>query len=156
MQTDSCGPGRWRGGCGVHNVWVADCGDETIQIANQADPYDYPVMPAISGGGLPKPNSKRLLMRDGQCETEEDTRRNPIYDLHSGDKVLDYAQGGCGVGDPLDRDVEAVLWDVRNEIVSPESARDDYGVVIDLQVLEIDSDATDKLRAEKRKGVVVN
>lgn len=148
---DSCGPGRWRGGCGVHNVWMADCGDETIQIANQADPYDYPVMPAIAGGKIPKPNSKRLLMKDGHWETEEDTRRKLLYDIQSGDKVVDYAQGGCGVGDPLERDIDAVQWDVRNEIVSPENAKEEYGVIIDPMTFEIDHAATSKLRAEKIK-----
>ena len=37
--------------------------------------------------------------------------------------------GGGGWGDPLERDPQAVLRDVRNEFVSVEAAREDYGVV---------------------------
>jgi N-methylhydantoinase B len=54
--------------------------------------------------------------------------------------------GGAGVGNPLERDIEAVREDVRDGLVSVESARDDYGVVIDPQTLEVDESETNKLR----------
>jgi N-methylhydantoinase B len=66
--------------------------------------------------------------------------------------------GGGGWGDPLDRDIEAVKRDVRNEYVSIEGARRDYGVVIrgdphwDPENLEVDLEATKKLREELRKN----
>jgi N-methylhydantoinase B len=67
--------------------------------------------------------------------------------------MYDYGGGG-GWGDPLDRDPHAVLDDVLDEYVSGEGAERDYGVVLtgsleDL-TLEIDRDATDRLRAERR------
>jgi N-methylhydantoinase B len=46
----------------------------------------------------------------------------------------------------LERDIEAVREDVRDGLVSVESARDDYGVVIDPQTLEVDESETNKLR----------
>jgi N-methylhydantoinase B len=61
-----------------------------------------------------------------------------------------------GYGDPLERDVGAVKRDVRNEYVSVEGARRDYGVVVkgdphwDPENLEVDIEATAKLRAELR------
>ncbi len=63
-----------------------------------------------------------------------------------------------GWGDPLERDIEAVKRDVRNEYVSIEGARRDYGVVIkgdphwDPENLEVDLEATRKLREELRKS----
>jgi len=59
--------------------------------------------------------------------------------------------GGGGYGDPLDRDPRAVRDDVLDELVSPERAREDYGVVLTPD-LEIDWEATDRLRAERRAG----
>ncbi|MFF0712294.1 hydantoinase B/oxoprolinase family protein [Streptomyces bauhiniae] len=62
--------------------------------------------------------------------------------------------GGGGWGDPLTRDPEAVLRDVRNEYVSVEGAARDYGVVVvgdphhDPEGLRIDADATARLRAK--------
>ncbi len=148
---DSGAPGKWRGGWGVHNVWVADSDPEPINLAYCQEPYDYQVIPAIAGGKMPKPNSKRLLMKDGHWETEADTRRTALYQLHSGDKAVDYSQGGSGVGNPLERDVEAVWEDVRNELVSIESARKDYGVIIDPKTLKTDLAETEKLRKKMLK-----
>jgi len=40
---------------------------------------------------------------------------------------------------------------VRNEIVSIESAREDYGVIIDPVTFEVDRDATENLRKQMQK-----
>jgi len=40
------------------------------------------------------------------------------------------SSGGGGFGDPRQRDPEAVLSDVRNGLVSVESAREQYGVEV--------------------------
>ncbi|NLE73850.1 MAG: hypothetical protein GX604_04370, partial [Actinobacteria bacterium] len=45
------------------------------------------------------------------------------------------------------RPAEKVLHDVRNELVSLESARRDYGVAINSDTWEIDWQETEKLRA---------
>jgi N-methylhydantoinase B len=58
-------------------------------------------------------------------------------------------QGGGGYGDPLEREPDAVLHDVRAGIVSPDAARAIYGVVVDSDV--IDYVATQKQRANIRK-----
>ncbi|WP_204317158.1 hypothetical protein, partial [Klebsiella aerogenes] len=56
--------------------------------------------------------------------------------------------GGGGYGNPFERPVEKVVWDVRNGLVSIEGARLDYGVVIaNPQTLEVDTAATERLRA---------
>jgi N-methylhydantoinase B len=66
--------------------------------------------------------------------------------------------GAGGWGDPLERDIEAVKRDVRNEYVSIEAAKRDYGVVIngdphwDPENLEVDLETTEKLRNELRKN----
>jgi N-methylhydantoinase B len=144
--TDSGAPGRWRGGCGVDNIWVADCDPQPIHLAYAAEPFDYEVVPAIAGGKVPKPNSKKLIFANGNEEPPEAVRQKMLYQLQSGDKSIDYVMGGAGVGNPLERDIEAVREDVRDGLVSVESARDDYGVVIDPQTLEVDESETNKLR----------
>lgn len=65
--------------------------------------------------------------------------------------------GGSGWGDPLERDPEMVLRDVRDEYVTIEGAERDYGVVIggdparDPEGLVLDLVATEELRAELRR-----
>jgi N-methylhydantoinase B len=147
--TDSGGPGKWRGGCGVDNVWVADADPEPVYVAYAADPFDYDVVPAIEGGKIPPPNQKRLILANGKEETPNETRQKKFYVLHNGDKVVDFTQGGCGVGNPLERDLEAVKEDVRDGLVSVESAKKDYGVIIDPTTFEVDMRNTEKLREEK-------
>jgi N-methylhydantoinase B len=66
--------------------------------------------------------------------------------IHRNDIFRHEIAGPGGWGDPLERDPERVLRDVRNELVSPESARRDYGVVLDLTAWKVDAAATKKLR----------
>ena len=143
---DSGAPGKWRGGCGVDNIWVADCDPEPIHLAYAAEPFDYEVAPAIAGGKVPKPNSKMLILADGKEENPEDVRRTMLYQLRTGDKSIDYVMGGAGVGNPLERDIQAVREDVRDELISLESAKNDYGVMINPETFEVDVKATEDLR----------
>jgi N-methylhydantoinase B len=56
-------------------------------------------------------------------------------------------QGGAGYGDPLDRDPELVRKDVDDQFLTVEKAKEDYGVVLNPQTLQVDLKAT----AEERK-----
>jgi len=56
--------------------------------------------------------------------------------------------GGAGYGDALQRDPARVLADVIEERFTADYARAVYGVVIDLEALEIDKTATEALRAD--------
>ena len=64
--------------------------------------------------------------------------------------------GGGGWGDPLDREPERVLLDVRDEYVTLEGAARDYGVVVigdpatDPEGLVVDAEATGRLRESLR------
>ena len=56
-----------------------------------------------------------------------------------------YTGGGGGFEEPLERDPENVLNDVKNRYVSIEKAKEDYKVSITAD-LKIDQKATEKLR----------
>ena len=62
------------------------------------------------------------------------------------DHLCTFSGGGAGVGNPAERDPEAVRADVRNELVSPRMAKDVYKVVVDPETFEIDQAATSALR----------
>ena len=71
--------------------------------------------------------------------------------LSQGDTVVRPSAGGGGLGDPLLRDIDAVLEDVTDGYVSIERARKDYGVIVqeidpDLAQYEVDIAATEKER----------
>ena len=71
------------------------------------------------------------------------------YLMKRGDMVSLRTGGGGGWGDPKLREREKVLWDVLNEYITPEQAREVYGVSVDAVKMEIDEESTRKLGKRK-------
>ena len=70
--------------------------------------------------------------------------------MRRGDLFRHEVAGGGGWGDPLERDPALVLRDVLNEFVSPDAARDEYGVVLTGDPHQVDEAATTALREAMR------
>jgi N-methylhydantoinase B len=70
--------------------------------------------------------------------------------LDQGEALRLRLPGGGGFGDPLARDPALVAGDVRRGVVTPDRAREDYGVVIGGGAALVDVDATTELRAASR------
>jgi N-methylhydantoinase B len=98
-------------------------------------------------GGHPGGPSLNVLHRDGQATT---LPAKFTMTMKRGDVFHHVQPGGGGFGDPLERDPERVLDDVRNEKVSLEAARRDYRVAIDPQTWRVDPAETARLRAAAR------
>ena len=100
--------------------------------------------------GVLDPRTKRPD-RDGEYFA---FARVPTWRTRPGALFRYITNGGGGWGPPLERDVGAVLRDVRDEYVSIDAARRVYGVVIvgdpnrDPEGLLVDREATAALRAE--------
>ncbi len=145
LVTDSGGPGRWRGGTGTESIFVNEGGAGYLnQAAGHCRSQPGPV---IQGGKPPPFNMRWIKPEKG---TMYEASEEKTFPLARGDTIVCIGQGGCGVGDPLDRDVEEVKQDVINEFVSIKSAREDYGVVIDPQTFEVDEEQTRKLRSKMK------
>jgi N-methylhydantoinase B len=74
------------------------------------------------------------------------TTKDLVHGVPAGTIYYQEAGGGGGCGDPKKRKTEKVLEDVRNGKVSLESAKTEYGVVIDSDTWTVDEAATAKLR----------
>jgi N-methylhydantoinase B len=70
--------------------------------------------------------------------------------IRHGDVFRHEVAGAGGWGDPLEREPKMVLYDVRNEFVSIDAARRDYGVVLGGNPLRVDESATQALRVRLR------
>jgi N-methylhydantoinase B/oxoprolinase/acetone carboxylase alpha subunit len=101
----------------------------------------------IFGGREGKPGS--CVLNPGTEKEEILPPRITDRMVRAGEIIRVTTPGGGGWGDPLDRDVNRVLDDVLNGYVSIQSARDDYGVLINEKSLEINSKATKQLRQRK-------
>jgi N-methylhydantoinase B len=142
---DSGGPGQFRGGCGTMlelEVLSADC----LLIARGQERHRF--RPWGLRGGYCGGKAAAYLTRAG-TDTPVDIGRVDTLHLTAGDIVRIVTSGGGGYGDPLDRDPQRVLADVRDGVVSLVAAERDYGVVIAQGILDVK--ATAALRAERRR-----
>jgi len=74
------------------------------------------------------------------------TTKDLVNDVPAGTIYYQEAGGGAGCGNPKERPVEQVVSDVRNEKVSAEVARNEYGVAVDPVTFKVDETETAKLR----------
>ena len=138
---DSGGTGKMKGGLGKREVFrVPDDGYAPLPPVNlgiQAGRFAYPAEGLFDG----KPGSKAQFLVNGNPGNSYG-----LTQLVPGDVVTIDAPGGGGYGAALTRDPEAVADDVREGYVSVESARENYGVVVDAGTFRVDMEATMKLR----------
>ncbi|MGE0717529.1 MAG: hydantoinase B/oxoprolinase family protein [Alphaproteobacteria bacterium] len=139
-RTDSGGAGTTRGGLG--QVMVLENG-EGMPFALSAT-FDRMVHPPRGRIGGLSGMTGRLTTTGGRT-----LRGKGRQSIMAGDRLVVEFPGGGGYGDPLARDPVLVAEDVRLELVGVETARRDYGVVVDA-VGVLDRAATDALRASRR------
>jgi len=138
FRTDTGGPGRFRGGCGLFRrfevepeaylyLWL----DRSVSTACGLFGGEDAVGPdVIINEGLP--DERRMLKVHAHP-----LAAGSVVDLRTG--------GGGGFGLPLERDPERVRIDVLDGYVSREAAQRDYGVVLSDE-LAVDEEATRELR----------
>ncbi|MCA9906886.1 MAG: hydantoinase B/oxoprolinase family protein, partial [Anaerolineae bacterium] len=138
MRKDSCGAGKHRGGVGVSRSYRFLHPSTALTLVKKTKTKPW----GIGGGKEGVPGS--VVVRAG---TPDEVVTGAIYDyFQPEDLLINNSGGGGGWGNPFERDPEKVLWDVINDYVSLESARNDYGVVIDPATMTIDQAATAALR----------
>jgi N-methylhydantoinase B len=138
---DKAGAGKYRGGVPFRRDYRFNETEGVLQV--RSDRRDH--RPFGLYGGSPGAPSENYLNPEGE------NRILPgkfTMTISKGDVFRHVLAGAGGWGDPLERDPQAVLWDVRNELLSPAKAAADYGVVIDQASLRVDLAATAKRRAE--------
>ena len=145
LRQDSGGPGKFRGGLGL-STQVRNLVEGRWTLA-ETGREKYP--PWGLWDGKPAAPSDHLLRLPDETDFKRVNIVRHLTPANSVARIL--TAGGGGWGDPLDRDPERVRWDVIEEHISITAAREEYGVVLDPDTLEIDSRETARLRAELRK-----
>ncbi|KRF24385.1 hydantoinase B/oxoprolinase family protein [Phycicoccus sp. Soil803] len=141
LVADTGGAGRQRGGLATRVTIEARDDDLTITYGLEGKFNPPKGVRGGAGGSVPQ---AWVVASDGSRKEIPVVGR---YDMLRGELVVSITPGGGGYGDPLERDVYAVLDDLREGRVSPGSVLADYGVVISQDVVDIG--ATQRLREEK-------
>jgi acetophenone carboxylase len=174
---DSAGSGKYRGGSGSVQMWVAHqtpmiffmaiADNSKIQTPQPLfGGYAPATVPGISirAPGLMQklrddPASVELNFRtiienqaiDGEWQVEFMGRSARPYS--EGDVVsFGFSAGGAGYGDPLEADPAGVLQDLQDGLISAWTAANIYKVAYNPLSFKIDQEETARLRADERKA----
>jgi N-methylhydantoinase B len=136
------GAGKYRGGFGVIKDYRV-LSKQAIFTASFGRSKFPPW--GLAGGKAGTGNCFWMIRRGGERERR---RKVAAARLEQGDLVRLATGGGGGYGNAFERDPEMVLEDMQNGLLTPEAARQTYGVVVLQQGSNfvIDRDATTALR----------
>jgi len=179
---DSCGHGKYRGGVGTAQVWVAHHVPNIYMMAI-ADNTKLQTPQPLFGGyapctvpgiGIRNSNIKELMTEGSAAlnldvedlltsrsiggEYEVEFQGRSVRPYNNGDvATFAFSCGGTGYGDVLDRDPKAVEVDILKGVLSETAARYVYKVVWDGALRRVDLQATAELRsaelaARKQRG----
>lgn len=168
---DSGGFGAFRGGSGVSAVLTVH-DTKRLTIGNMAQGrFVTPIQGMF--GGYPPSASRFLKVHDADVlkASPKDIPHDVfefleypsgrLEDLYCGSKYIPIQQGdlvatiyngGGGLGDPIEREPENVLWDVRNNLTTNGTARTVNGVVLNPDRTGVHSAETENLRSRMRSG----
>jgi N-methylhydantoinase B len=150
---DSAGAGRFRGGFGQEVEFYIPDGDlgpkdfvaSSIRLSGRSPNSDFPVNGRLGG-------------KKGKCyglwHNDQPAEHGIYRRLLPGDRMRFVLSGGGGYGSPLEREPGRVRDDVVAGLISVAAARDDYGVVIEPDTLELDLAATRAERERRASSVI--
>lgn len=146
LHEGSGGAGKQRGGFGLDYEVELRRGQAKASFV--MDHGRFGPQGALDGadGGL----NKVTVHRGGKAYTPDHFSKEQDISLCAGDRVHVQTPGGGGYGPPLDRKPDLVFEDVRLGRYSEQQASDLFGVVIAGTPPNVDTDATQLLRAKKR------
>ena len=148
IRTDSGGPGKYRGGCGVEKGATLTAAERTVMsyCCDRARSIAWGIeggLPSLPHGVWLNPGTDKARFLGAAFSNVA---------IEPGDMFTRPSAGGGGYGDPLERDPASVCEDVAEGYVSIERALKDYGVVVrvvdaDLAEYAVDLEATASGRA---------
>jgi N-methylhydantoinase B len=123
LREDVVGAGRTRGGVGAIREFefLSDGGISVEGEGHRYRPWGF------AGGHEGRP-AELQVTRDGAAEPLPS--KVPYRPARKGDRFMAVGPAGGGYGDPRERDPQKVRADVRDGLVSAETARDVFGVEV--------------------------
>lgn len=157
LAEDTGGAGKYRGGLGAE-IGLSLGGIKNADALIMTHGAEVPNGVGLAGGwpgATIKQSFGRNAVKEGRAvkgDWEEFGPKPGHTPMTNHDVFAVTWQGGGGYGDPIERDIESVVHDVKWGAVSPAAAANIYGVV--MHGSSLDENATALLRAEIRKSRV--
>lgn len=173
---DSCGHGRHRGGVGCVQVWLAYHVPQVffMSISDNSKVqtpqplfggYAPPTVPGISirkaklmerlaeGNGFDLDFRKVIEEKAIEGDWQIEFFARSVRPYEEGDVItVSFSTGGAGYGDPLERDPQKLLQDLKDELISTWAAENVYKVAFTSDYRQVDAERTEELRAEERQA----
>ncbi len=141
---DGTGHGRFRGGFGAVREYRVLCREASLTVS--AGRSKFPPW-GVEGGMMGTPNYAVVYKKE---QEPKEYRKVAALKMLRGDMVSLRTGGGGGWGDPLEREPERVLLDLKNEYITAEEALNVYGVAV--EDLQVDKGKTEKIRRERKRA----
>ncbi len=124
LREDTDGAGRYRGGLGLRRDYLFPDHEASFTVLADRDRWG----PHGLFGGEAGATARYVLNPDGEARP---LGAKTTVQVRPGDVVSFQTCGGGGYGDPRERDPDLVRRDVREGKVSPQRAREVYGLAVD-------------------------
>ncbi len=149
---DSAGAGKWRGGYGA--CFRLRFNEDGTALSLQTGSGAEETAPFGLAGGCDAPAGVvRIQLASGEIV---EVNQAGLHHPRKGDVAEFYSAGGGGYGDSYERDVEQVVQDVIAGLLSIETAHRNYGVVVDLETLVVNLEATERVRRTAKGPAVTS
>ncbi|MCJ7605132.1 MAG: hydantoinase B/oxoprolinase family protein, partial [Dehalococcoidales bacterium] len=172
---DSGGFGKNRGGSGTETIYVVNYVDYALynshvkgsKVRNSIGLFGgYPpsTLPGIEvfhtnlwekmkrgDKDIPSGAMQLISEKSIQGDYQVGSIFKKTHVMENGDMWAVFSGGGAGYGDVLERDPDAVIQDMKNELISGWTAENVYRVVFDPVTLEVDGEKTEQAREAERK-----
>lgn len=145
---DSAGAGQWRGGLGVETM-IRFYGDRVKGVVFGDGVDEEARAFGLFGGKAGSINEMSFRFENGKLHRPKS--KEIIPELPPGTVLRQVAGGGGGFGNPFLRPADRVAKEVRNGVISPRRAREEYGVAITPGTYEVDRIETGRLRGRENR-----
>ena len=144
LHTDGAGAGEYRGGSGAVRVYRSMNENQTFTASFGRN--KWPVWGA-AGGKDGSVNYFQFIDADGTVSEPMGIAARRV--MNTNDVVRMVTATGGGYGNPFKRPAEKVAMDVKNEYITVEQAKADYGVLVDPETFKVLGLTEERQKAEK-------
>jgi N-methylhydantoinase B len=143
LHTDGAGAGEYRGGAGAVRSYRALTDNQMATASfgrNKFLPWGF------GGGKEGSRNEFEIVKANG--EKDGPFGKYARYPLNKNDVIRLITSTGGGYGDPFKRDPKKVAMDAKNEYITLEQAKNDYGVIVNPTTFVVEGLTEDRQRRD--------